>query len=126
MTNLLIVDDEPDLLDALATILVDAGYGVEAVTSGGAALEVLQASEGCLPDLIIADIVMAEMSGLQFFEIVRSSPDMSDIPFLFTSAFVSPEREELIARQSKAALLPKPFEVEELFEAIAAMCGPVR
>ncbi len=126
MTNLLVVDDEPGLLEALATILTDAGYHVEAVTSGQAALQVLQASEGHLPDLIIADIVMFEMTGLQLYEAVHSFPALSGIPFLFTSAFVSPEREELIAGLSNTALLGKPFEVEELLEAIEAICGPTK
>jgi CheY-like chemotaxis protein len=124
MTNLLVVDDEPGLLDALATILTDAGYQVEAVTSGQAALEALQSPERHLPDLIIADIVMFEMTGLQLFEAVRSLPDLSSIPFLFTSAFVSQEREELIAGLKNASLLGKPFEVEELLEAIEAICSP--
>ena|SRR3990172_9540426 len=123
MTNLLVVDDEPSLLEALATILADAGYQVQAVTSGQAALQALEASKGGLPDLIIADIVMFEMTGLQLFEAVRGYPDLSGIPFLFTSAFVSPEREELIAGLSNAALLFKPFEVEELLSAIESICG---
>lgn len=125
MTNLLVVDDEPSLLEALATILCDAGYQVQAVTSGQAALQALESSEGRLPDLIIADVVMFEMTGLQLFEAVRSAPGLSGIPFLFTSAFVSPEREQQIAGFSKAALLAKPFEVEELFDAIEAICGPI-
>lgn len=124
MTNLLVVDDEPGLLDALATILMDAGYQVEAVTSGQAALESLQASDRQLPDLIIADIVMFEMTGLQLFEAVRGIPNLRRIPFLFTSAFVSPEREEQIAALNNASLLGKPFEVDELLEAIEAICGP--
>lgn len=125
MTTLLVVDDEPDLLDTLAAILIDAGCQVEAVTSGQSALQALQASETNLPDLIIADIVMFDMTGLQLFEAVRSSPELCGIPFLFTSAFVSQEREELIAGLSNAALLCKPFEVEELLAAIEAICGPI-
>jgi CheY-like chemotaxis protein len=123
MTNLLVVDDEPGLLEALAAILTDAGYQVQAVTSGEAALEALEASMEHLPDLIIADIVMFQMTGLQLFEAVRSFPEMSDIPFLFTSAFASPERKELIDSLSNAALLYKPFEVEELLDKVEAICG---
>ncbi len=124
MNNLLIVDDEPSLLEALSTILTDVGYSVQAVASGQAALEMLEASKACLPDLIIADIVMFEMTGLQLFETVRSCPELSGIPFLFTSAFISPEREQLIAGLNNAALLFKPYEVEDLLSAIAAICGP--
>lgn len=125
MTSLLVVDDEIGLLEALATILSDAGYQVEAVTSGQAALEVLHTPGRHLPDLIIVDIIMPEMTGLEFFEAVRTSPALSNVPFLFTSAFVSPEREDLITGLSNATLLFKPFEVEELLEAIEAICNPL-
>ena len=125
MTDLLVVDDELSLLEALEAILSDAGYQVRAVTSGQAALNVLQASGGNRPDLIIVDIIMPEMTGLQLFDTVRADPSLSHIPFLFTSAFVSLEREEQIARLGNAALLFKPFEVEELLEAIEGLCGPV-
>lgn len=124
MTDLLVVDDELSLLEALEAILSDAGYQVRAVTSGQAALDVLQASEGYRPDLIIVDIIMPEMTGLQLFDTVRADPGLSHIPFLFTSAFVSLEREEQIAGLGNAALLFKPFEVEELLEAIEGHCGP--
>jgi CheY-like chemotaxis protein len=122
MTNLLVVDDEVGLLEALVDILSDAGYQVEVATSGRAALHILQASEEHLPDLIISDIVMSGMTGLQLFEAVRGAPGLGHIPFLFTSAFVSSERKALIASLSNAALLFKPFEVEELIEAIQAIC----
>jgi CheY-like chemotaxis protein len=122
MTKLLVVDDEESLLEALTVILSDEGYQVEAVISGEAALEALNTSGEHRPDLIIADVVMPEMTGLELCEIVRNSPDLSDIPFLFVSAFVSPEVEAQVAQQSKAAILRKPFEVEDLLEAVKSMC----
>ncbi|MBN1312835.1 MAG: response regulator [Anaerolineae bacterium] len=124
MSNLLIVDDEEGLLEALTIILSDEGYQVEAVTSGQAALKALDASEEHLPDLIVADIVMPEMSGIELCETIRRSPDLADIPFLFISAFVSNTVEDQIAGQSKVAILRKPFEVEDLIEAVHSMCNP--
>lgn len=125
MANLLIVDDEPDLLEALAAVLTDTGYQVEAVTSARAALQALDASKENLPDLIVADIVMPETTGLQLSEVVRRSPNLSDIPFLFISAFVSPEIKDQVSKQDKAAILSKPFDVEDLLQAVEAMCGPI-
>ncbi len=58
------------------------------------------------------------------FEAVRGFPDLSGIPSLFSSAFASPEREEMSAGPSNVALLGKPFEVKELLEAIEATCDP--
>jgi CheY-like chemotaxis protein len=118
MTELLIIDDEQDLLEALAAILSDAGYQVEAVSSARAALDILCAPGRSAPDVIVADVVMPDMTGAQLFEAVRKSPGLGDIPFLFISAFVSPEIKALAAERGKAAVLGKPFEVEELLQAI--------
>lgn len=123
MTKLLVVDDEENLLEALTVILSDEGYQVEAVFSGKAALEALDTAGEHRPDLIVADVVMPEMTGLELCETVRNSPALGDIPFLFISAFVSSEVEAQIAEQSKAGVLRKPFEVEELLEAVQAMCS---
>ncbi|MBN1430701.1 MAG: response regulator [Anaerolineae bacterium] len=122
MTNLLVVDDEENLLEALAVILTDTGYQVEAVTSGQAALDILRTPGRQQPDLIIADIVMPEMTGLQLFEIVRGSLGLNDIPFLFASAFVSSEVEDEIGKQRKASILRKPFEVDDLLQTIKTIC----
>jgi CheY-like chemotaxis protein len=125
MTHLLIIDDEQDLLDALAAILSDVGYQVEAVSSAKTALEILHSSDKSVPDLIIADVVMPDMTGVQLFEVVRSSPELCGIPFLFVSAFVSPEIKALVAEQKGADVLGKPFEVEELLQAIEETRGLV-
>ena len=124
MTKLLVVDDEAELLEALTVILADEGYQVEAANSGPAALNALSASEKTPPDLIIADIVMPEMTGLELSEAVRRSPSLGEIPFLFVSAFVSTTVEDQIANVGKAAVLHKPFEVEDLLETVQSMCNP--
>ena len=123
MTNLLVIDDEKNVLDALEMIFADLGYQVQALASGKEALKVLDTAENERPDLIITDIVMAEMSGLQFFEAARASADLSETPFLFISAHITSEIERLIQQQHKTAFLRKPFEVETLIETVAALCG---
>jgi CheY-like chemotaxis protein len=125
MTSLLLIDDERDSLDTLEMVLSASGYQTQAVTSGEAALKILHTPEGDLPDLIIADIVMPVMTGLQLLDAVRVSPHLSNIPFLFISAFITPEIETQITSQDKTALLRKPFDVEKLSKAIRSIqAGP--
>ncbi|MBN1313458.1 MAG: response regulator [Anaerolineae bacterium] len=60
----------------MTVTLSDEGYQVEAATPGKAALKAPDTSEERLPDVIIADIVMPEMNGLELSEAVRNSPDL--------------------------------------------------
>ncbi len=117
------MDDERDMLDALKLIFSDLGYQVQAVASGEEALKALHAPEGNQPDLIVTDIIMPEMTGIQLFEAVRMSIHLADIPFLFISAHITAETEALIIKHDKAAFLPKPFEVERLIEIVEVLCG---
>ncbi len=123
MPSLLVVDDEPNILDALELILSDVGYQVDATTSSREALNMLNVTEHHKPDLIISDIVMPEMSGLELFDNVRACASLSKIPFLFISAFITPEIEKLVAAENKTAFLRKPFEVEDLLGTIDSLCS---
>ena len=80
---ILIVDDEPDLRDAVGMILESAGYRVVRAANGPEALSCLDAHT---VDLVIADIAMPEMNGYQLLERVREHPKWTHIPFVFLSA----------------------------------------
>lgn len=123
MVSLLVIDDEPSVLEALEMILTDVGYQVQATISSNTALESLQVPEQPPPDLIITDIVMPEMTGIELFDAVRANDHLSEIPFLFISALCTPEIESLVATHDKTAFLKKPFEVTELFREINLIRG---
>jgi DNA-binding response OmpR family regulator len=122
MARLLLVDDEQDLLEALKLILSLAGYQVHVVTSAQAGLKVLHTPDDGVPDLIITDVAMPEMSGLQFLEEVRAQPDWANMPFLFISATITPELKRQIDRLDRVTLLCKPFGAKELYAALDAVC----
>lgn len=118
MADLILVDDERDLLDALLLILSDEGYTVAAYPSGPAMLASLETREAA-PDLFVADIVMPEMSGLEMFERVRAMTGYERVPFLFVSANSTPEIENRVNSFTAATFLRKPFQVETLLRLIA-------
>jgi CheY-like chemotaxis protein len=80
----LIVDDQPDLLKALALTLESAGYRIMTAGNGLEALAMLRTQPA---DLILSDISMPYMNGLQFYEQVRRNPCWETIPFLFLTAW---------------------------------------
>jgi DNA-binding response OmpR family regulator len=81
--SILVVDDQPDLLDSLALTLESAGYTAVTANDGCEALTVLQSNT---VDLILADIAMPQMNGYQLYERVRANPQWMTIPFLFLTA----------------------------------------
>jgi len=86
--EILIVDDLPEHIAFAGSLLKQEGYQVYAVTSGQAALKFLEQKQ---PDLIVLDIKMAGMNGLEVCRIVKEREDTRDIPILFLTSEASPQ-----------------------------------
>lgn len=86
--EILIIDDTPDHIAFAGNLLRSEGYRVYAVTSGKAALHFLEKHR---PDLIMLDIKMEEMDGLEVCSIIKQTPSVSDIPIIFLTAETKPE-----------------------------------
>lgn len=113
--RLLIVDDEPNLLRAVAACLRSEGYEVDTARSGDEGLvRVAQR----LPDLIVSDIRMPRMDGYAFARQLRGNRRTDLIPIVFlTAKDESSDRLEGI-RSGVDAYLTKPFEPDELVAVI--------
>ncbi len=114
--RLLIVDDEPNLLRAVAACLRAEGYEIDAVRSGEEALiHVAQT----LPDLIVSDVRMPRMDGHALARQLRINPRTDLIPIVFLTA--KDETADRIDgfRSGVDAYLTKPFEPDELVAVIA-------
>lgn len=81
--RILIVDDEPDTVDVLRAILVQAGYAVSTAANGLEALSSVAASK---PDLIVLDQMMPEMDGNQALVRLKGSYATKEIPVVILSA----------------------------------------
>jgi len=112
--RLLVIDDEPLNRELLASSLSAAGYEVEVAKDGFAALAQMH---GALPDLIISDLKMPNMSGFEFLSIVRRR--FPQIPTIAVSGEFHPPIEPLGVIAD--AFLSKPFSLEELQAKIAGL-----
>jgi DNA-binding response OmpR family regulator len=83
IASILVVDDEPDLLNHIGLALEAAGYRVLKANDGLEALDCLQLEP---VDLIVADIAMPQMNGYQLYEQVREQREWTMIPFVFLTA----------------------------------------
>lgn len=79
MAKILIVDDESLFLDIYEDILNGAGHNATGVLSGELALKCVQTDQ---PDLILLDILMPDMSGLEVIRHLRADPSVSNMPIL--------------------------------------------
>ena len=114
---ILIVDDEPNMVQIIDYNLRKAGYETSTAYNGNEALESIRARR---PDLIISDIMMPEMDGHQLCRIVRDNPATSSVPFFFLTAKgqLSDRVEGL--RTGADDYITKPFEIEELIARVGA------
>ncbi len=120
--RLLIVDDEPNLLRAVAACLKTERYEVNTARSGREAL--MQLAEA-VPDLLVSDIRMPGMDGYQLARQLRGSPRTALVPIVFLSA--KDETSDRIEgfRAGVDAYLTKPFEPEELIAVVDAILSRV-
>jgi CheY-like chemotaxis protein len=80
---ILVVDDEPDLLDNIGMALEYEEFNILAARNGVEALVTLESQP---VDLILADVAMPDMNGYQLYERVRQNPNWGAIPFIFLTA----------------------------------------
>lgn len=104
MKRILFIEDDPILGPVYEAQLKAAGYGVTRATDGEAGLSALQVS---LPDLIVLDIVIPRISGLELLQIIRTTPRTSGIPVVvFTNSFQDDVLEQ-VRRMGASRLLSK-------------------
>ena len=106
--RILVVDDEPEILRALQPLLAARGYAVTTAASGEAALAALQRQR---PDLMLLDLGLPDMPGLELCRLVRAE---SSIPIIILTVREQ-ERDKVAALDQGADdYLTKPFGAEEL------------
>lgn len=82
--KILIVDDEQDLLDSLAEFFQDEGFSVATARNGAEALAQLGNSD--LPSVVILDLLMPVMSGIEVYETMQSNPRLARLPVVVSTS----------------------------------------
>ncbi|MET0594658.1 MAG: response regulator [Polyangiaceae bacterium] len=120
--NILIVEDDDDIREALTQILELEGYVVREAVNGREALELT--AKGPTPDLILLDLMMPVMDGWQFRAEQLKDPVLSKVPVVVISADAGVH--EKVTTFGAAAVLPKPISLDRLLRAVESLCPPPR
>jgi FixJ family two-component response regulator len=108
-----VVDDDPSFLRSVGRLLRSAGYLVETF---GSPRQFLSALPGWVPQCLVLDVHMPEMTGLELYE--RLSACGHCVPVIFVTAYDTPQTREQARRSGSAGLLLKPFDKEALLRRI--------
>lgn len=116
MTRVLVVEDDPDTGAVITSVLEDRlGVTTEHIANGAL---VLDQSGWSPPDLLILDVRLPGLSGVDVFDVIRGDPRWANVPVLFLTA--APDRvADAIAPVGTYELMRKPFEVDELVATVA-------
>lgn len=113
--SILIVDDTPNNLRFLSSMLLEQGYEVRKAINGQMALRSVQAE---LPNLILLDVRMPDISGYEVCHALKADPQTRDIPVIFLSA-LNDEKDKVIAFEMGAVdYVTKPFKFQEVLSRV--------
>lgn len=113
--RILVVDDEPGIVDIARANLEGHGYIVIGAYDGEEALEKINAEK---PDLVILDILMPEMDGWDVLERIESNPELAGIPVIMLTARVSDEDVLRGLETGAVEYMTKPFYPQDLVAAV--------
>ena len=109
--KILVVDDESDVTDLLAYHLKAKGFVVQAINDPNRSIG---AARSFMPDLVILDVMMPELNGLQICRMLRADPTLNRVPIIFLTAKAE-ENDRVQGLEIGADdYIPKPFSTKEL------------
>jgi CheY-like chemotaxis protein len=119
--SILLADDQKDERAIQRVLLEHLGYQVAEATDGEMALEMARRMS---PDLILLDIAMPKLDGLEVCRAVRSDPRTCSTAVLFYTASAAGDNDERLKAVGGDGVLIKPLEPKEVADAIAHLIGP--
>jgi signal transduction histidine kinase/DNA-binding response OmpR family regulator len=113
---ILVVEDDPDILETTCEVLVQAGWEIQAAENALEAIEIIQ---GNPPSLILLDLMMPDMDGFEVIKKLRYHPQWQLIPIIvITSVELSSNDHAQLSKQVKNVLLQGKYELQDLLDEV--------
>lgn len=116
MSTVLVVDDEAEMVELVSMVLEDGEVDVLTANDGEQALEIVREEH---PDLVLTDVMMPRMGGLELTDLMLRDPDTCDIIVLLMTAGRLPPWDTTGA----AGMIQKPFDIGDLVETVHRHLG---
>ena len=116
--RVLVIEDEPNIIEAISFILSRDGWTVHTHSDGETANERMTAIP---PDLIILDVMLPGKSGFDILRDLRESPETTDLPVLMLTARGQTRDREMVERLGVTQFMTKPFSNAEVLESVRAL-----
>lgn len=116
--NVLVVDDMQAQRDLMSNYLSRAGYNVTTAESGVDALKKVKTSK---PDIVVTDLVMPEITGLELCRELKRQPDTAEIPVVACTTKDRKMDQNWARKQGVAAYVVKPCTEQELVDAVRSV-----
>ncbi|MBD3886704.1 response regulator [Phormidium tenue FACHB-886] len=113
--DILVIDDTPENLNLLSTLLIEHDYKVRSVTKGSTGIRGAQVMP---PDLILLDVNMPQMSGYEVCQQLKADERTRDIPIIFISALEAVSDKVKAFQAGGVDYITKPFQIEEVLARI--------
>ncbi len=115
MNTILLIEDDPDILDNMTEYLVLEGYNIIGANNGRKGIEL---ALEFMPDLIICDVLMREMNGHEVLRLLLDTAKISGIPFIFSTSLSESIDRTTSLKLGAVDYIIKPFKLESLLNMI--------
>lgn len=123
MAKILVVEDNALNIKLFCDLLTAHGHDAQPVTDGR---EALAAARAFAPDLIITDIQLPHLSGIELMKLVRADADLADVPIMAVTAYAAQGDDERIRAAGAQSYVSKPISVARFVEAVEALLAAGR
>ncbi len=118
--HVLLIEDEPNIIEAISFILSREGWRVDTHSQGSDAVEHVRRTG---PDVLILDAMLPGRSGFDILRDLRDDPEMSALPILMLTARGQSKDREQAERAGVSRFMTKPFSNAEVLDAVRALSG---
>jgi two-component system chemotaxis response regulator CheY len=125
-SDVLVVDDSAAIRKILQRVLRQTGMSIRTILEAGDGLEALNVLKAQKVDLILSDINMPKMDGLQLLASLKASPQLRHIPVIMITTEGGATKVGEAVRLGASGYVRKPFTADEIKEKLAGILEPVR
>ena len=125
-SDILVVDDSAAIRKILQRVLRQTGMAIRTVVEAGDGQEALEVLKTQKVDLVLTDINMPKMDGLQFLAALRSTPQWSTLPVVMITTEGGEAKVSEAVRLGAVGYVRKPFTADQIKEKLAALLAPSR